>query len=559
MKKLKKVVALLAAAIMLAGAMAGCAGGAKDNGENNESGNNAPTSAADQKSGDGNTPTEEADPYTEKITFSMSVIGAETAGLTNDGQPAANFEWLKEKFNVEFDFWPLTWSNYIDQTRMWLNSDSAPDLIMLDIAPTRYGEYLEFVEAGLFKPYPDLANYENLKKRFDNMTTGKKFEVDGKIYAWPAYKDSAKYKYVNPLGYLYRRDWAKAVGLWKEDDIYTYDEWINLVDTVIKEDPGKNGAGKTIGIITGQAWGFPKFIVGSISPNMMTFTQDASGTWVWGPTLPESLEAVVEAKRLYDSGIIWSDQPMITPDDGKNNFAAGKLFAAANSNLTANGFNGSINNFANANPDINAEEAVGVAFVKGVDGKFLSWEGTDQWSQTAMNYNMSDEKAERWAAILDFLVSDDGYNFINYGIEDVDWEYDADGNAVCLWTTTNEAGNLVNPYGAGTQPWARPACAADGFALLNPAYPEWQRNIVIKASELYSGPEANVIPLNVEKEFFGSEAYANATAGLEAEIYTKIAELMTSDDIATEWTKWVNQKLAEVQPALDELNANLKY
>ena len=175
-----------------------------------------------------------------------------------------------------------------------------------------------------------------------------------------------------------------------------------------------------------------------------------------------------------------------------------------------------------------------------------------------MNHSISDEKAERWTAILNFLVSDDGYNFRNYGIEDVDWKYDDNGNVVCLWPTDAD-GNQVNPYGTGgTWPWARAAGTTDGFALENPTYPEWIRNIVKKGIEIYSGPDTTVIPKDIEFSFFTDEVYDNATAGLEAETYQKIAELMTSNDIETDWNNWVNQKLTEVQPAVDELNAYLK-
>lgn len=556
MKMAKRWLALLLSVVMILGALAGCSKKANEESNGDSQVTAAPTT---QAAGDSSEGTAEEDTYADKLTFTMSVIDAEKAGLTDNGEVAENFKWLCDKFNVEFDFWPLTWSNYVDQTRMWLNSDSAPDLIMLDVAPTRYSEYLDWVDAGLFKAYPDLNNYENLKMRYDAMTSGKKFEVDGQLYAWPAYSDFSKYNYAASLGYTYRKDWAQAVGLWQEDESYTMDEWNELVKAVIAQDPGKNGAGKTIGMITPAAWGFPKYIVGSVSPYLLSFEKDDSGKWVWGPTLPESLEAVKTAKQMYDDGIIWSDQPMVTDADASNNLSAGKLFSIVNTNVTVGGLYTPIKAFVAANPGVNPEDTFSVANIEGADGKYLTWEGSDQWSQTAMNHNISDEKAERWSAILNFLVSDDGYNFRTYGIQDKDWKYDASGNVECLWTTTDDQGNLVNPYGTGgTWPWARAAGSTDGFAIDNPAFPQWIRDIARKQSELYSSDKTTIIPKNIDFAFFTSEAYDNATAGLEAEIYQKIAELMASKDIETDWTNWVNQKLPEVQPALDELNANVK-
>lgn len=501
---------------------------------------------------------EEANPYAEHIKFTMSAVDAEKAGLTKDGEVEANFKWLCDKFNVEFDFWPLTWSNYVDQTRMWMNSDSAPDIIMLDIAPVRYSEYLDWVDAGLFRAYPDFSNYKNLEMRYEKMTTGKKFAVDGKLYAWPSYQDSDKYNYVSAIGYNYRKDWAQSVGLWQEDETYTWDEWINLVKTVIEKDPGNNGAGNTIGIIAGNAWEFPRYIIGSVSPYLQTFKQEESGEWVWGPTLPESLEAVKLTKQLYDEGVIWSDQPMVMGDDAGNNFNAGKSFATVINNLNVGGINTIVANFKNANPDINPQDAIGVASIEGPDGKLFTWQGGDQWSQTAMNYKMTDAQADRWVAILDYLVSEEGYYFRTMGIPEVDWKYDSNNEPVVLWTEKDESGNLVNPYSYGTWAWARSAGTMDGFALISPSYPQWIKDMVQEKLEQFSSSDTKVVPMDPDLAFFTNEAYDNATAGLEATIYTKIAELMTSKNIESDWAAWVNQKSVEVQPAVDELNANLK-
>lgn len=555
--KAKRILALLMAVIMLSGLLAGCK---SEDTKTNTSQKDQPTTAVT------NTPApdssdsgakEEENTYTEKITFTMSAVGADKAGIGPDGssEPAANFKWLCDKFNIEFDFWPLTWSNYIDQTRLWLNADSAPDIIMLDVAASRYSEYLDWVDAGLFRPY-DVTQYENLTSNFNNMVAGKKFEVDGKLYAWPSYTDMGGFKSMMAPGFVYRKDWAKAVGLYKEGDVYSYDEWWNLVDAVIKENPGNNSQGNTIGVI-GSDWTFPRFFTGQVSPYMVSFKKNSDGSWVWGPTLPESLAAVKAAKDLYDKGLIWRDQPMVTSDDLKNNFTSGRLFAAANS---APGVSAILADYAkplaDVFPELNVEDAIGYALVKGPDGKLVGYQQAEIWSQTAMNAKISDEKAERWQAVLDFLNSKDGRNFRNYGIQGVDWEYGADGEVVDHWKV--EDGNKVAPFPNDTTwQWTRPGGNNDGFAMFSPGNPEWIRNIATSTYDTYT-KQGLIVPFDANFAYFYSEAYANATAGLEKAIYTKIAELMTSNNIEADWTAWVNQKLKEVQPAIDELNANLK-
>lgn len=548
-KGLRKWLLAPLALSLAAGALSGCGDDSDEAGATNAPSASAATSAA---------PAGE-NPYKEKIVFTISSVNAEKGGKNEDGSPSANLQWLKEKFNIDFEWWPMTWGNYIEQTRIWLNSGSAPEIIMLDVAASRYSEYLDWVNAGLFKPY-DVAKYKNLSEAYGKMNIGKKFEVNGKLYAYPSIVDMAQYDFRQANGYFYRVDWAKKVGLYKEGDLYTWDEWWKLVDAVVKQDPGGNGAGKTIGVIAPAASQFPKFVTGAISPYLLTFKQGSDGKWVWGPTLPESLEAVKKTKEFYDAGYIWSDQPMVKPEDYKNNFAAGRLFSVTGTNVGVNGWlNDMIKPLEAANPGIKGEEAVGWATVGGPDGKLTVWQAADIWSQTAMNAKLSDKKAERWQAVLDFLVSDEGYNFRTFGIKGVDWDYGADGKVEHKWKK-NDAGQFVMPYpSASSWPWSRPGGNWDGFALLNPSYPESIRSRAIKAYEYVSDKsKTNLIPLKADFAYFTSEKYAKATAGLEAATYEKIAQLMTSKNIEADWQKWVEQKAKEVQPAIEELNANVK-
>ncbi|MDF2924802.1 MAG: extracellular solute-binding protein family 1 [Paenibacillaceae bacterium] len=549
-KSARKLLLIPLALSMGASVLSACS---KDDSETKAS--TAPSAAA----GTTSTPVEE-NPYKEKIVFTMSSVNADKAGLNEDGSESANLKWLKEKFNIDFEWWPLTWSNNVEQTRIWLNSDSAPEIIYLDVAASRYSEYLAWVDAGLFKPY-NLDKYPNLTKNYEKMGIGKKYEVNGKLYAWPSMMDMSQYDFAQAHGYMYRKDWAKAVGLYKEGDLYTWDEWWKLVDAVIKQDPGKNGAGNTIGIMAPSLWQFPKYITGyAYSPYLLTFKQESNGSWVWGPTLPESLEAVKKVKEFYDAGYIWADQPMVKAEDYKNNFAANRLFAVTGSNVGVTSWsNDFIKPLEAANPGIVGVDAVGWATVKGPDGKLNVWQAADMWSQTAMSYKLSDKKAERWQAVLDYLVTDEGYNFRTYGIKGVDWDYDASGKVVHKWKK-DKNGNYVIPYpSSSTWPWSRPATSWDGFALLSPANPEETRAGALQAYKYVTDPSfTKPIPLNADFAYFTSAKYAAATAGLEASIYEKIAELMSSKDIEGDWQKWVAQKAKEVQPAIDELNANVK-
>ena len=540
MKKAGRILALSLDVAILCGIFAGC--------------KTQVDTPKQQQSG----PSSSEKPYQDKITFTISAVDSEKAGVNADGTPAANFQWLKNKFNIEYEYWPLTWSNYVDQTRVWLNAGSAPDIMMLDVSASRYNEYLDWVKAGLFRPY-DLDSHENLSATLKTMPTAEKYKVDGKLYVWPSVSDLAQYDFYQPSGYLYRKDWAKAVGAYKEGDVYTWDEWWKLVEAVIKQNPGKNGAGKTIGVLTGSDWAFPKYVTGLISPYMVTFQKKSDGKWVWGPTLPESADAVAKAKELYDKGLIWANQPMAKADDAKNNMAAGTLFASTITNVGVSSWLADYAQpFEKANTGIKAEDAIGFAMVKAPDGKFVSWQGTDHWSETAMNKKISEKQAARWQDILDFLISKDGQNFVNYGIPGTDWEYQ-DGKVVDKWKT-DASGVKVSPVpNASTWEWRRPAFTNDGFQMLNPANPAYMRTVVADAyKRVGDKSQTTQIPMDPDFSYYTSPTYASATTGLEKAVYNEIASLMTSKDIQADWKAWVDQKAKEIQPAIDDLNNNVK-
>lgn len=483
--------------------------------------------------------------YSETITFTMACVDAGILGQQNDGTESAVWTWLKDKFNVEFEMWNLTWSDYIDQTRIWINTGSAPDIMMLDVAAPRYGEFLDWVDAGVLQPYANYENYPNLAARMEKMSTGKKFIVDGELYAWPAYLDTAEFDYAKIIGYKYRTDWAKQTGMYKEDGIYTWDEWWTMLDKVKEL---QLGGEDTIPVMGQSNYAFPWDWTRGISPYMLSFTQ-VDGQWVWGASLPETSEALQFIKDKYDAGIIYKDQPI--DQNATNQFAAGKLFAALYDGFSTGGFMGDKITFEDANPGLVYEDIFEIALVKAPDGKIYTEQGSDQWSQTAMNANMSEAQVERWMDMLDYLASDEGYYVRNYGIPGVDWEWDGD-KAVCLWEPDAE-GKYTSPY-QNTWPWARIAGCNDNFSNYAPDQPAKVQQMIIDRFSAYLSEDAVIIPSNADVDFFTDEDYLMATSGLEAASWAKIAELLIQDDFVAEWESWVAEKLFEVQPALDALN-----
>ena len=86
--------------------------------------------------------------------------------------------------------------------------------------------------------------------------------VDGKLYGWPSSRENPDWiQNAYYCMFAHRRDWAQAVGMYKEGDAYTWDEVKAMIKAVQEQDPGNNGAGNTIGI-TSETWAFPGVFMG---------------------------------------------------------------------------------------------------------------------------------------------------------------------------------------------------------------------------------------------------------------------------------------------------------
>jgi putative aldouronate transport system substrate-binding protein len=495
------------------------------------------------------------------ISFTMNAIDVDKAGKDANGNPDPVYTWLEKKFNFDIQWIPCTWSDYaLEKPQLWMASGEQPDIMFLDIAPPRYPLFLSWVKNKELKAFPTLgATYPNLQAAWDKGTNGKKFAVDGKIYAFPSFLDSAKYNFRSTKGYIYRADWAEAVGMRTKNDIYTWDQWIKLILAVQKKDPGKNGAGKTIGML-GNDWAYPRALEAAraASPYIETYTKK-NGKWVWGPQLPESLTAVLITKKLYDQGIIWKDQLIVKNDeDPKNKLVAGQAFTNFGTSLTAGGYSDTANLFAAANPKIDPSKALAIAIVRAPDQRIYTEASSDHWSETALAPNLSDEKTTRWLQIQDYLTSPEGYNMRNFGIPGKDWDL-KNGKVEIKWAK-DAKGAYIAPSGlawGNSWQWSYRGGTTDLAVLENPTTPKWIRDQVTKLAERMQQSDVVVLPFNTELNYFNAPNY-NKVGTMEQAIYQEIAKLMVSKNVAKDWTEWVKSQDASIKPVLDELNAQLK-
>ncbi len=130
--KLKKLTALLLC-LALVLSLAACGGNNESSTSSKTEESSSESSSAEDSSAleESGTSTEGGDwfegkDFSEKMTITLASVQIE------DGYDyTAGDDWVKswtDRFNVEWDIIPLTWDNWAERLRIWINSDDMPEM-----------------------------------------------------------------------------------------------------------------------------------------------------------------------------------------------------------------------------------------------------------------------------------------------------------------------------------------------------------------------------------------------------------------------------------------------
>ena len=572
---MKKVLALILAACMILG-LAGCtstttpdsgttaapATTAKDDAEPAKDTTAAPaddTTAAPADDTQG-AETEPAAPaadseYDSHLTISMDVLDAEKTNIS------AKDEFFRNKFNIDWDLYPVTWGDWLEKIRAWVNADDMPDIVWWDMKAANTAEFKQWAAAGAFREIPeDLSKWPNLQRLRDELVSDDALlSVDGHLYGWPSSRQNPPelQNCYYPM-FAYRRDWAKAVGMYKEGDVYTWDEVKAMIDAIKAQDPGGNGEGNTLGI-TMESWAWEQYqlvTINSPNPDRLGYHKDENGNYRLYEATDEFADAIEFAQSLYQGGYVWKDQINDSGNDGFQKFLAGQAFMFLG-NDSPSWFNGDVLNKMVRGGIVPDEEAVAPMIVLSEcgDHNFYLIQSEDYWTVASISHNVDDEKFERILDMWDWLASEEGRIFLVAGVEGKDYTKNADGTYNILWEK-DETGAYISPYQDMAFNIYTPATLTAspnetsveyGYKLFEPVYDYMANSGNFVAQKMpwevmaWNGPEYS------EYGYFYSD------------ISTEISKIMVSDVDAHEaWAAFresISDKLKAVE---DELNANLK-
>lgn len=327
---------------------------------------------------------------------------------------------IQEKFGVTFDHSAYSDIDWSQQVAGEVNSDTLPDVFHYDIESFNFGNtyktWAEYYEN--LKPIPsDLSRWPNIKKIFDKASHIDSLKINGKYYGIPIiYNMDDPEKEFSAFTYYYRRDWAKQLGVYQDDDVYTWDQFTALLEAF----DGKAGVDAAMG---DADWAFPS-ITNFYKSSPHCFTKDSNGKAICNFTSPEYMVGLKEAKKFAVTEKYYCDQ---SANQGKtlthDYFKNGKIGVYFD-NISLSNYITMRTDIRNARPSITEEElndASAIMKVKNPQGKFCL-EGSENWfSMTLFNSRISDNKMNKILDVIDYVLSDEGTMLAIYGIEDEDY------------------------------------------------------------------------------------------------------------------------------------------
>ena len=370
-------------------------------------------------------------------------------------------KYMEEKFGVTFETSSYSFNNWTAQVTGDVNGNQVPDVFQADVKPENLNNtYIYWAEGGVVKALPDelLANetssrWPYLQSMIKNTKDIQALLYKGKLYGIPVSRNVNKAEEAEfaPFTYIYRRDIAKNLEGFQEDDVYTWEEFETLLASfkargMALGDAEWPGAYPSIVNYYKTATHCFTFKDGQVVNNYFTDEYMAGlnkaksyvdKKWYYQGQLQSAGKSETDPveKRYYDGtlGIFY------------DNFSLANYLKVRKQMLKTNGINES-----------NIDDATALMKVMGPTGsnsagKYALEEQEDWFSMSFLNADISNNKMEKILDIMNWLISPEGTEMALYGIEGVDYEKNGDNVTLLesnLWAKNNKGEYIDSPNGA---------------------------------------------------------------------------------------------------------------
>ncbi|WP_274653828.1 extracellular solute-binding protein [Paenibacillus humicola] len=432
MKKIKPLATLCMLTVLTAAALSGCSGGDKaaPSDSAGSSGSAAEPAAPDAGS------TAADDPFKDHLDISVSWWGIGVAFQKHDEV----LQKLEKDFNVTLKPMDIGWDNYKEKSQVWAAAGQLPDIITSSITNDNPATYNQWVSQGLIHALPDdLSKYPNVEK------VAKAPDVqgiyrDGKLYAIPRMTYPNTDMWAVDRAIFVRKDWMDKLGI---KDPQSFDEFEAMLKAFADKDPDGNGKKDTTGIVMNTLGYFKSVFV-------PTFPQFGNQSWLkedgkWIPFYASKQmdNVVVQARKMYTDGALDPDFAVEKAGEANQKFYQNKAGAFAFSVDSVKGATGVKAEWEKNNPGQNFFDHVKLLHLwPAADGTIYRHTTTSWWSESMINADVDDAKLDRILRIYDWLLSPQGQELFNYGIEGKD--YTKSGDTVTVTRPKDASGHYVD-------------------------------------------------------------------------------------------------------------------
>ncbi len=545
----KKALSLALAALMSASLVA-CG---NDSGK--ESSSEPASTPASSTAAEESSKTEEADPFAEHMKISIAVWNIGDA--ITDGEDAVR-DALYDKLNIEIEPYAVTWGDYVEKIMLWAATNKLPDMTAYEAGYTE--TFRKWRDEGVIRALPDASNYPNVAAQL-NTESGRSINEVAHDDANPTFYAIPRPNIVVPEdamlenGIMIRRDWMENVGVTKVPE--NIDEFIDLMKKFQNEDPDGNGKNDTIGL-AGYTFAYMSFLFSGECPDAVNgfrweFAED--GSLIPAFMTEAFRDGVKTLKKAYDAGIIDPDYIIYKGEEGRDKFANGQAGAYAHAGPSLGGTQAMEDKILKTYPDKTIDELIAFIpwFANPTTGEVRYPSITPSWSETYLSSSVDDAKAERCMALMDFLLSDEGYELVGLGIEGETYTKDADGNYQVIELTKSDGTPMAlkekypatqlqtlanwTPFRSASSP-----AYSDGLKKLRN---EYMADMESRGATFTNRPDTNGLILEDSADY--------DTAGADFE---KICnDLMLSDDVDAAWQAMVDSYMAQgYDKVIEEMN-----
>ncbi|MUG68181.1 extracellular solute-binding protein [Paenibacillus campinasensis] len=291
---------LLAVSILLAGSLAGCAGGGSGSGgeEGAAPEENQPVNAYKEK-------------YEPEVTIT-TVWGVDPTLKFKNGETIENnvaTRWAKEKFGINIkSLWSITDTNGAFATKLRLAMSSGqemPEVVTLGTENNQLAQ--DLIDSGMF------AEVGTLFDQYASQTWKDAMNQDPNV--WNPYTRDGKRMGIPVLDFAYnhdyilwiRQDWLDKLGL---SEPKTLDELEQVMDAFKNRNPDGLAPDKVIPLSIGfktsmSTWmGDPSWVFGAYGTLPQQWNESEDGTLEYGSVHPGMKEGLKKLKSWMDSGYI---------------------------------------------------------------------------------------------------------------------------------------------------------------------------------------------------------------------------------------------------------------